>query len=81
MRSVGSLASDLGRDRAPNLDQLAAFGLGLLFRLLALLLVLARLLGLDDVDAHLAEHGEDVLDLLGIDLLRGQYELIWSWVT
>jgi hypothetical protein len=27
---------------------------------------------------HLAEHGEHVLDLLGIDLL-GNTELIWSW--
>ena len=26
----------------------------------------------DHVDAHLAEHGENVLDLLGIDLLGGQ---------
>jgi hypothetical protein len=26
---------------------------------------LARLLGLDDVDPHLAEHGEGILDLLG----------------
>ena len=37
-----------------------------------LALLLARLLGLDHVDAHLAEHGENVLDLLGIDLLGGQ---------
>ena len=35
----------------------------------------ARLLGLDHVDAHLAEHREDVLDLLGIDLLRGQHRV------
>ena len=36
------------------------------------LVVVVGLLGLDDVDAHLREHGEHVLDLLGIDLLRGQ---------
>src|SRR5215467_4885422 len=35
----------------------------------------ARLLGLDHVHAHLAEHGEHVLDLLGIDLLGGQYRV------
>src|SRR6266853_3733581 len=39
--------------------------------------VLRRLLGFgflrfDDVDPHLAEHHQDVLDLLGLDLLRGQ---------
>ena len=32
-------------------------------------------LGLDDVDAHLVEHREDVLDLLGIDLLGGQHRV------
>ena len=36
------------------------------------LIVVVGLLGLDDVDAHLGEHRENVLDLLGIDLLRGQ---------
>src|SRR5260370_1421029 len=40
-----------------------------------LLAVFARLLGLDDVDAHLAEHGEHVFDLLGIDLLGGQHRV------
>ena len=30
---------------------------------------------------HLGLVCEDVLDLLGIDLLRGKTELIWSWVT
>ena len=35
----------------------------------------ARLLGLDDVDAHLGEHREHVLDLLGIDLLGGQHRV------
>ena len=58
-----------------NLDQLAAFGFRLLLRLFALLVVVARLQGLDDIDAHFAEHGEDILDLLGIDLLGGQYRV------
>ena len=40
-----------------------------------MLLVLACLFGLHDVDAHLAEHGEDVLDLLGIHLLRWQHRV------
>src|SRR6266403_199391 len=44
---------------------------------LVLLRVLRRLLGLgffrfDDVAPHLAEHYQDVLDLLGPDILRGQ---------
>ena len=43
----------------------ALLGLGLLLDL--------GLLGLDDVDAHLVEHGEDVLDLLGGDLLGRQH--------
>src|SRR6516165_4536528 len=30
---------------------------------------------LDDVDAHLAENREHILDLLGIDLLRGQHRV------
>ena len=46
-----------------------------LFRLLALLLVVARVLGFEDIDAHLAEHREDILDLLGNDLLGGQYRV------
>ena len=72
VRSVGSLIG-LGRDLPLDLGQLAAFGFGLLLGPLALApLLLARLLGLDDVDPHLAEHGDDILDLLGIDLLRGQ---------
>ena len=76
------LGLGLGRDLLLDLDQLAALALGLFVGLLALLLALfARLLGLDHVDAHLAEHRQHVLDLLGIDLLRGQTELIWSWVT
>ena len=67
------LGLGLGRHLLLDFDQLAALALGLLVGLLALLLAFfGRLLGLDDVDAHLAEHGENVLDLLGIDLLGGQ---------
>src|SRR5262249_28387522 len=66
------LGLGLGRDLLLDLDQLAALALGLLALLLALF---ARLLGLDHVDAHLAEHGEHVLDLLGIDLLGGQHRV------
>src|SRR6266487_4672619 len=77
------LGLGLGRDLLLDLDQLAALVLGLFVGLLARLLSLfarllsffARLIGLDDVDAHLTEHGEHVLDLLGIDLLRGQHRV------
>src|SRR5262249_26215945 len=59
-----------------DLDELAALALALLVRLFARLFPLfARLLGLDHVHAHLAEHGQHVLDLLGIDLLGGQYRV------
>src|SRR6516225_5978712 len=76
VRSAGSLASDLAGTFLLDLDQLAALALGLLLGLLArLLAVFARLLGLDDVNAHLAEHGEHVFDLLGIDLLGGQHRV------
>ena len=70
VRSVGSLVSVL-----TTTARGWTFGLGLFVRLLACFLVVACFLGLDDVDAHLAEHGEDVLDLLGIDLLGGQYRV------
>src|SRR3981189_85542 len=51
---------------------LHARALGLLVGLLAGLFALfGGLLGLDDIHPHLAEHGENILDLLGIDLLRG----------
>src|SRR6266481_1416271 len=80
IRALGRLLGlGLGRDLLLDLDQLAALALaldlflGLLARLLALF---ARLLGLDDVDAHLAEHREDILDLLGIDLFRQRVDLI-----
>ena len=66
MRSVGSLAGLVATAVGCGLGELAALGL-----VVALLGVL-DLLGLDDVDAHLGEHGQDVLDLLGGDLLGGQ---------
>ena len=75
-RVVGALGRllglGLGRNLLLDLDQLAALAFGLLLGLLALFLSSSSLglLGLDHVDAHLAEHREDVLDLLGIDLLR-----------
>ena len=60
------LGLGLGRDLLLDLDQFAALAFRLLVGLLALpFLVRGRLLGLDHVC-------EDVLDLLGIDLLRGQ---------
>ena len=68
VRSVGSLAGLVATAVGCGLGELAALGLlvgAALFRLL-------DLLGLDDVDAHVGEHGEDVLDLLGGDLLGGE---------
>src|SRR6185312_2711667 len=75
-RIVGALGRLLGlgfgRNLLLHLDQFAALGLGLVVRLLALLLlVVGRLFVLDDAYAHLAEHRENILDLLGIDLLGG----------
>ena len=76
VRSVGSLVSDLAGTfcwtSTSSPPSLSAFLVGLFARLLALF---ARLLGLDHVHAHLAEHGEHVLDLLGIDLLGGQHRV------
>src|SRR6202040_3521879 len=71
---VGALAGlgllGLSRRGARDFDE---FALGLLlFGFLAGLFggfLGLGFLGLDDVDTHLAEHSEDVLDLLGIDLL------------
>src|SRR5262249_49212280 len=40
-----------------------------------LLSLFAWLLGLDDLDAHLAEQREHILDLPGIDPLRGQHRV------
>src|SRR5262249_56204968 len=72
IRALGRLLGlGLGRDLLLNFDQFAALALGLFVGLLARLLSLfAWLLGLADLHSHLAEHGEHVLDLLGIDLLR-----------
>ena len=69
----GLLGLGFGRDLLLDLDQLPALAFRLFVRLLALFLFLLGLLGLDHVDAHLAEHREDILDLLGIDLLRGRW--------
>ncbi len=67
--TVGGLLGGLGGDRGRlRLGELAGLGLLLgaaLFRVL-------DLLGLDDVDAHVAEHGEDVLDMLRGHLLGGE---------
>jgi hypothetical protein len=53
-----------------------------LFSILALFLsLLAGLLGLDHVDAHIAEHGEDVLDLPGIDHFRQRVDLVMGDVA
>ena len=80
VRSPGSDFLVSAGVRARDLDELALalFLFGFLARLFGGFLGLG-FLGLDDVDAHLVEHREDVLDLLGIDLLIS--ELIWSWVT
>ena len=85
-RIVGALGRllglGLGRDLLLDFDQLAALALGLLVGLLGLLLALfARLLGLDHVDAHLAEHRQNVFDLLGIDLFRQRVDLFMGDVA
>ena len=67
----GVLGPGLGRELGLDLDQLA-FALLLVVGLLARALIFGLgFLGLDHVDAHLAELRQDVLDLLGLDLLRG----------
>ena len=59
--AVGRLARRLGGDRGRRrLGEFAGLGL-----FLARLLGLLGLVGLDDVDAHVVEHGVDVLDLVG----------------
>ena len=74
-RIVGALGRLLlfggGERLGADLDQLAA----LLFVIAVvggLVLFGFGLVALDDVDAHLRDHGEDVLDLVGGDLLGGQ---------
>src|SRR5246127_1982917 len=76
VRSVGSLVSALAgtaratstRSPSPSDSPSPASPLlGLLF--------LLGFLGLDHVDAHLAEHSKNILDLLGIDLLGGQHRI------
>src|SRR5262249_11300663 len=81
VRALGRLLGlGLSRDLLLDLYQFAALAPGLFAGLFARLLSLFALplfasLGLDDVDAHLAENLEHILDLLGIDLLRGQHRV------
>jgi hypothetical protein len=86
--SSESRATSVFQPRAESLDTRlsqrgSSFAVGLfLFRCLARLF--GGLLGLgflDDVDAHLAEHREDVLDLLGIDLFRQRVDLVMGDVA
>src|SRR5215472_7799561 len=66
VRALGRLLGlRLGRDLLLDLDQFAALALALF----------VGLLGLYHVHAHLAEHGQHILGLLGIDLLGGQYRV------
>ena len=65
----GFLLDRRGRAGAAVVERIdLLFGLGLLF----LLVVVAGFVVLDDVDAHLADRGHDVLDLLGRHLVLGQ---------
>ena len=70
VRSIGSLASDFAGVFGVTSTEFAGLGL-LALGPLARLLVGLGLLGLDHVDAHLVEHRQNVLDLLGSDLLQG----------
>ena len=74
-RVVGALDRLLGlgfgRRLRRDLDEFAGLGFLALGLLARLLLVGLGLLGLDHVDAHLVEHRQNVLNLLGSDLLRG----------
>ena len=74
VRSAGSLASDLAGIGRCWISTNSFSPVGFLLGLLAgrHLFLEPSLLGLDHVDAHLAELRQNVLDLLGIDLLRGQ---------
>src|SRR5438876_1045273 len=78
VRALGRLPClGFGRDLLLDLDRLAALALGLLLGLLELLLSLfVGFLSLHNVDAHLAEHREYILDLLRIDLFRQRVNLL-----
>src|SRR5262249_28608867 len=65
---------DLGWRGVLHLDDLAPFALVLFLGFLALLLLVQLgLLGLDHIDAHLIEHGKNVLDLVGAHLFGGKH--------
>ena len=74
-RVVGALDRLLGlgfgRRLRRDLDQFAGLGFLALGLLARLLLFRLGLLGLNHVDAHLVERRQNVLNLLGGDLLRG----------
>ena len=64
--ALGRLGTAGGDRRRPGgLDELAAFGLLLVGAFGGFLLGFFRVLALDDIDAHLAEHRVHVLDLIG----------------
>jgi hypothetical protein len=68
--AVGRLAGGFRRDRGGRrLGELAALRLVVGGRVVRLL----RLVGLDDVDAHVVEHRVDVFDLVGRGGVRGQH--------
>ena len=71
VRSIGFLLDRRGGAGAAVVERidLVLGGLGLL---LFVLVVVAVLGVLDDVDAHVVERGHDVLDLLGRHLVLGQ---------
>ena len=73
MRSAGSEVRVVDRLRLADLDEVAAFDLLFLGGFFGLVLV--RLFALDDIDAHLIEHRQNVLDLLGVDFLRRQHRI------
>ena len=75
VRSVGSLASALAGTFCWTSTSSPPSASGSSSAPRAALLLCLGLLGLDHVDAHLAEHRQNVLDLLGIDLLGGQHRV------
>ena len=70
---VGALAGlallDLGDGLLGDLDELVV---GLVLAALVLFLLVAAIVSFGDVDAHVREHGHDVLDLLGRGLVGRQ---------